>query len=135
MVAGIIKRAQSAARAALSDNRSAQAPATFASRPDLLAQLRGSLQGLGVSVAPAQQDVGQAGSQSAVTGLAGMHNLPSDAMQYIMSGILGRWFRQQTPTGNDSVPHALCDQQPGQAKQPGMTIKKCIICVCCVPIA
>ena len=123
VVAGIIERAQSAARSALSDNRSAQAPATFDSRPDLFAQLQSSLRGLGLDAGPAQQNAGQAGAQSAVTIPAAMQSLPSDALQYVMSGILGRWFRQHSPAENKSMLHRLRQQDDNNhAEDPGMLL-------------
>ena len=121
-MAGIIERAQTAARTALSDDRPSQAPATSDSKLDVFAQLQSSLRGLGLDVAPAQQDEGQAGSQSAEAVLAAIQNLPSGALDYIMSGILGRWFRQHSPAENKNMLHRLQGQQPSQADEPGMLL-------------
>ena len=126
-MAGIIERAETAARTALSDSRPDQAPAALDSKPDLLTQLQGSLRGLGLDVAPAQQDGGQAGSQSAMAVPAAMQNLPSGALNYIMSGILGRWFRQHSPAENKSMLHRLQGQQPSQAEDPGALYLVCLI--------
>ena len=119
VVAGIIERAQSAARSALSDNRSAQAPANFDSRPDLFAQLQSSLRGLGLDAGSAQQGAGQAGAQSAAAAPAGLQSLPSDALQYVMSGILGRWFRQHSPAENKTMLHRLRQQDDNDTEDPG----------------
>ncbi len=119
VVAGIIERAQSAARNALSDNRSAQAPATFDSRPDLFAQLQSSLRGLGLDAGPAQQGAGQAGAHSAAAAPAGLQSLPSDALQYVMSGILGRWFRQHSAAENKNMLHRLRQQEDNHGEEPG----------------
>jgi len=127
VVAGIIERAQNAAAAALSDNRSARSPATLDSRPGPFAQLQNALRSQGLVVGPAQQGNGQAGAQSAgaqsaIALPAAMQNLPSDAVQYIMSGILGRWFRQHSPAVDDStpsVPSSMPGQHPHEARQSG----------------
>ena len=122
VVAGIIERAQNAATAALSDNRSARSPATLDSRPGPFAQLQNSLRSQRLAVGPAQQENGQAGAQSAIALPAAMQNLPSDAVQYIMSGILGRWFRQHSPNVGDStpsVPSSMPGQHPHEARQSG----------------
>ena len=118
-MAGIIERAQSAARSALLDTRSAQAPATFDSRPDLFAQLQSSLRGLVLDAGPAQQDAGQPGVQSAIAAPAGLQSLPSDALQYVMSGMLGRWFRQHSPAENKNMLHRLRQQDSEHAEDPG----------------
>lgn len=59
---------------------------------------------------------------------AAMLNLPSDALQYIMSGVLGRWFRQHSLAENKHMLHRLLGQQPSQAEDPGKLSYRMPVC-------
>lgn len=87
-MAGIIERAQSAATAALANSRSAESSAAELEAGPL-AQLSSVLRSRGLAVWPDQHDEGPADTQSALTLPAAVQNLPSDALGYLMSGILG----------------------------------------------
>ena len=89
VVSGIIQRARDAAGAALSEDRSADSPA-LDSRPGVLSGLSSMLRGQGAGVQPAQQHNKSDGHQSAVALPAAMQNLPTEALRYILSGVLGR---------------------------------------------
>lgn len=88
-MAGIIERAQTAATAALADSRSAESSATEL-QAGPLAQLSSTLRSRGLAVWPGQHDEGPADTQSALALPAAVQNLPSDALRYLVSGILGR---------------------------------------------
>ena len=91
VVAGIIQRARDAAGAALSEDRSADSSgAALDSRPGVLSGLSSMLRGQGAGVQPAQRHDESDNRQSAVALPAAMQNLPTEALRYILSGVLGR---------------------------------------------
>ena len=91
VVAGIIQRARDAAGAALSEDRSAD---SSGSAPDnglgVLSGLSSMLRGQGVGGQPAQRHDESDDHQSAVALPAAMQSLPTEALRYILSGVLGR---------------------------------------------
>ena len=91
VVAGIIQRARDAAGAALSEDRSADsADSALDSRPGILSGLSSLLRGQGAGGQPAQRHDESDDRQSAVALPAAMQNLPTEALRYILSGVLGR---------------------------------------------
>ena len=101
VVAGIIQRARDAAGAALSEDRSADSSGSaHDSRPGVLSGLSSMLRGQGAGGQPAQRQDESDDRQSAVALPAAMQSLPTEALRYILSGVLGRSVMLNSATGS-----------------------------------